>query len=163
MLIIGTSGTGIMMKQELYLRLGELEEFARFLNRLKGEMEYHRLPLAELCERICEKERGILYRILLDTVRSVRESGNLAFYDVWKKSFGKYEAKLHLTGEEKAWIKDLFSYSHASLESQLNELEYYYEFTNKRISELRTEVQGKGKVYITFGVMSGIMLLILFS
>lgn len=162
LLITGCSGMGFLLRMDMKRRLKQLKELIRILETVKSEVSYGKSSLPEICLSVSGKA-GEPYGNFLKSVyeESLANTG-ASFPELWEKQAKLLSGKLFLSREE---LKSLTGFAaclgYLDPQMQENAIESRIWEFRKQAEEAEAEIAGKGRVYMSLGVVSGLLLTII--
>ena len=156
-ILVASSGIGIHYGEELKKYLNQLEELKKLFCLMKCELEYVKLPLVELFERMESKVQQP-FESWIGMLRRKLESREYGVFDnIWRETIEEELRESKLRAEDLEELKNVGK----NLE-YIDNLNLYIEQLEYRIMDMRKAYQSKRKLSRTLGIMGGIFLVILF-
>ena len=156
LIIISGMGIGFSKSYELQQHIKELEELKKIFCLIRSELQYIRMPFAELFEKISKKTTGIHKKWLEQMSRILRDKRTSSFYDVWCIVLDEEWKESHLNREEKAELRNVGR----NLE-YIENIDLYIEQMEYHIKQTKEDYRSKQKMYQSIGIAGGIFLVIL--
>lgn len=155
-ILVASSGIGIHYGEELKKYLNQLEELKKLFCLMKSELEYVKLPLVELFEKMESKVQEP-FRAWVSMLRRKLESREYGIFDsIWTDTIEEVLKGSKLRTEDLDELKNVGK----NLEYVEN-LNLYIEQLEYKIVDVRKVYQTKRKLSRTLGIMGGIFLVIL--
>lgn len=160
--VLSSSGLGFWFGMNKKKRMNELKELKKLFTQLKGEIQYHFMPLPEAMERIGTENETIFSEFFLEIAEKLKGYEGNTFYQIWKEAIGikLSGSSLNRNDQEKLLrIGETMGHFHQeleikSIENYLLELEQEIQAENKVIEE-------KVRLCRTLGVLGGLFLSII--
>lgn len=139
-----------------------LRDLVRIMELLQSEIRYGNSPLPEACLQ-AGKKVGKPYSLALERVFTcMEENKGLSFAFVWKREMKECLDKLPIGKKERELFLQFANYSGFSDgQMQMRALEEYSELLKQATKEMEKQIQSKGKVVMSMGVASGVLLSII--
>ena len=154
--LVASSGLGIHYGEELKSYLNQLEELKKMFCLMKRELEYVKIPFAELFEKL-ELKVSSPFREWVGLLREKLESREQGiFIEIWYNTIEETLKTSKLKTEDLEELKGVGK----NLE-YIDNLNLYIEQLEYKICQLRQVYHTKRKLSRTLGVMGGIFLVIL--
>ncbi len=156
LILVASSGIGIHYGEELKKYLNQMEELKKIFCLMKSELEYVRIPLIELFEKIELKSQEPFcgwMKMLKEKLES-REHG--IFAEIWCDTIEQALKESKLKKEDLEELKGVGK----NLE-YIDNLNLYIEQLEYKIVHIRQAYQSKRKLSRMLGIMGGIFLVIL--
>lgn len=162
LLLAGTMGAGMSMYLDKRRRLYHIRYMQRIFTLLAGEIAYAKSTMEEACLAVSAKVESP-YRELLEKIYAGLTDGNgYSFTDVWSRAVSEHLTSLPLKKTELAMVEKFADYTgYMDIELQKRFIMYETEDLEKLAVQAEEELTRQGKLYITFGVMSGLFLIII--
>lgn len=147
---------GLEKSKELQLHLNELESLKSIFTILKKEMEYTKAPFAELFLKMSKKAEGNYKEWFLNMAQALNRYNQGTFFEIWNVTLDKFFEESKLRKNEKEELRQLgksIGYIEG-IELYLTQLEFSIEKTKE-------EIENKKKLCVSFGILSGIFLVII--
>ncbi len=159
MILFCTTSLGLSAASGLGRRVRELELSLSVVAGLAGELRYRLAPPDQAVARL--EERASLSRVgYLAHCASLCRSG-MPFPQAWKTALD--QAKTSLLPEDLQALAGLGeTLGQCDLEGQLSALDQADKLLRYQLQQAREQRLGRGKLYRTMGVLSGVFLVILF-
>lgn len=154
---------GLMLGQELVLRVKNLKILKKIITLLHGEIRFAITPIPEALENISNKSPEPFHAFLSKTAEDLRKLQTSELSLTWEKNIDTYLLGKVVTAKDLDKLKQLGStLGYLDKEMQLSTLEIYLRQLDEDIN-VATEYSAKqGKLYRTLGVLFGIFIAIIF-
>ena len=156
LVFVACTGFGYTKYLELKNHLNALQELRQIFYTLRSELQYTRATFEEIFGKMGKKFDNPFGRWLEGLQRELKEKNGKSFFSIWKKSIDEEVEGFYLKKEDldelKEIGKNLEHFEHIDL--FIEQLEY-------KIQRTREDYETKGKLYRSFGIMSGVFLVIL--
>lgn len=163
LIICASVGLGYSKCRELTMKERNLEEFLQIILCLKGEIRCGNSCLSDALRDTARRCTGSYSAFLEGTASCMAANTEEKLGTIFQKCTEKYLSELYLDKEEKRKISLLGErLGYLDREMQIRQLELYetdFRFLLQKLQKDKTE---KKKLYQSIGVMSGIMLAVLF-
>ncbi|MBA4600899.1 stage III sporulation protein SpoIIIAB [Thermoactinomyces mirandus] len=162
LIILTTSWIGFQLATEFRMRPRQIQELRSSLALLKTEIDYGTRPLAEACDRIAEAAGSSLSQLFQKFSRNLRTLDGKSTYECLRLAIESEWRKTAMGKEEKGIILKLCQVLGGSNRSdQLHHLEIAAENLLMEEQKARVEQEKYEKMIKTFGILSGVLLVIL--
>lgn len=162
LIIIGSSGIGICVGQDMKNRLESLYLLRHMILLMQSEVKFHKATLQEACEVTALHIEGHLQQFLKAIVEKVKLQEGKSFFSIWKEECEQKLENMNLTKKDLTMLSDMMiKAGFSDYEMQLTAMDLYMEQVNIQIEKLKEILEKKCTVYRCFGIMSGILLVIL--
>lgn len=162
LLTAGCSGLGYLLRQDLKRRLDQQRELIHILEMMKSEVSYGKSSLPEICLLVSAKAGAPYGRFLREVYEESMENTGASFADIWERRAAGLKEKLFLSRQE---LQSLQKFAHLcgymdphmqekAIEERIREL-------SKQAEGTEEEIAGKGRVYMSLGVVGGLLLTII--
>ena len=161
LIIIATTGAGILYGMELQGYLEKLLYIRHILYMLKGEMDYSSAPLSEIFGRLSlrVKEPYKCWHSAMEKQVENREED--AFLKIWMRSVDKHLKELHLKSAHSIQLKELGTcLGQMDGASESRNLQLYLGRLELEIEKVREGMAAKKRIGNCLGVMGGIFLVV---
>ena len=162
MVIVATTGYGIVLSRDIKLRLKELKEIKKIAVLMTGEIGYGHTPLLEAFDNVSRRCSLPFKEILTDFVKYGEEGNKRPFVDIWNDGMTGLIGKTHLSKEEKElfinWGQGL---GLSDVRTQENAMDNFLNELDLNIEALEKIVPNKVKLYNSMGIMLGIVIAII--
>lgn len=155
LIIFACSAIGFEKSYEMQLHLKELETLKNVFVLLKKEIQYTRVPLAELFLKISKKMEGGCSCWLEELSQKLYGCEQGTFQDVWGDSLKKFFRESKLTKTEKEELHQL-----GKSIGYIEGVDLYLDQLEISIQRTREELKNKKKMYQSIGILGGIFLVI---
>lgn len=157
MILVTSSGIGIMYSQKYQKRVTELKDFKTALNMLKTKIRFTYAPLKDIfldiSKSITSKSANVFEKA---RIHMERESAT----DSWIKAVN--ETDTNITKEDKEIICQFGKLlGKTDLDGQLNEIDLCLNFLELQIEKAENEKQKNAKLYKSLGVIAGVGIIII--
>lgn len=162
LIILATTGAGIVYGTELKGYLEKLLYIRHIIYMLKGEMEYSNAPLSEIFGRVAVRVKEPFCTWLRAMERQVENREEDGFAKIWNRSIDRHLKVLHLKSTHSIQLKELGTFlgqldgdtSSKTMQLYLNRLEL-------EIEKVREGMAAKKRIGNCLGVMGGIFLVVI--
>lgn len=163
LLIAGTTGVGVSLRSEMKQRLYHVNCMQHIFTLLASEIGYAKATMEEACRSICAKAENPYRRFLEQIYRGIEANQGVSFAVLWRTAMKEQLSALPL--KEKEWdvIDGFADYTGCmDMELQRKLIDCEIQDLEKLAAQIESEIATQGRLYITFGVMSGLFLTVLF-
>ena len=161
--IISCSGFGFVMASEIYARIKYLEKLKKLLIHLRSEINYAKTPLSQAFYSIADRQEGVLKEFCLDMADKLEELSGHMLGELWILSVDSKIKNVPLKLcdiDEFKMIGNRLGFQ--DYEMQLSAIDIEVQYLDEKISDLKTVIEQKQKIYRALGIFSGLMITILF-
>ena len=155
-ILVSSVGIGFSMSKELEKHLDELEKIKHIFSLMRSEMQYSRVPFAEVFEKIGIKMNGIYGNWLCKLSTKLEEKEGGTFEEQWSQSIDEMLKQSALKKDEKNELKSMGK----NLE-YIESLDIYIEQLEYSIKQTRESNQSKKKICKSMSITGGMFLVIL--
>ncbi len=164
LVLVSTTLIGVYFGSKESFRVMDLREFKKALIILKSEIEYLNSPLLEAMQNVSVKTQVPINQIFIDMSKKMFCLGDDDIYTVWKESVSNNIKKTYLKNDD----IDLFlgfgkCLGHHDKKLQINNIRFAIEQIDERIEILNKEALKSKKMYNSIGILSGILICIIFA
>lgn len=163
---------GVLRAAGIRRRVKEMQEFARILSYLIGELRYQRDILAFVFERVskkCSPSFAGWLKKLTDALAVMQSDTKLEpsavvsdFYQIWKKEADELYASSGLNREDMEYIYNLGqTIGYLDVQAQEQGLLLLQADLSRHIQGLEAETKDRVRLSLVFGTVAGILLIIL--
>lgn len=156
MIILACTAIGFEKSQEMLRHLKELEELKKVMTLIRSEMQYTKVPFAEIFQKISKKTEGIYADWLTELAAELEKRGKGTFQEMWRNTIKEKFQESTLSKKE----LDELCHIGASL-GYLETIDLYLEQLDYTIQNTKEETTSKKKLYQSMGVMGGVFLVII--
>ena len=156
LILIAGGGIGFSKSYDMEKHLEELEELKKLFYLLRSELQYSRIPFAEVFEKMVPKTVEPYQAWLQYLYQSLNEKRTGSFWKIWSQSI---EEKLKHSRLKKQEMEELQNVG-KNLE-YMESFDLYIEQLEHRIKNTREEYRSKRKLCQSMGIMGGIFLVII--
>lgn len=162
MVVLATSGYGIILGRDIKHRLKELKELKKIFFLLKGEIGFGHSPILDALETVSGRCSKLFKEILQEFVAYGRSCDKKPFGEIWQEGMKVQIEKTHLSKEERERFINLGNeLGLADLNTQQNAIDNFNMELEVHISELERVVPGKVKLYNSMGILLGLVIAII--
>lgn len=163
LLIAGTTGIGISMRFEMKQRLYHIKYMHHIFTLLASEIGYARATMEEACRNLCTKAESP-YRYFLEQIyKEMEANSGISFSALWKKAMKEHLSALPFKAKEWEVIDSFADYTgYMDIELQRKLIDYEIQDLEKLAAQTEGEIVTQGRLCVTFGVMSGLFLTVIF-
>lgn len=163
LLIAGTTGLGISMRNEIKQRLYHVKYMQHIFTLLASEIGYAKATMEEACRDLYEKVESP-YRCFLEQIyKEMRSGSGVTFSVLWKKAMQEHLSALPFGAKEWKVIDSFADYTGCmDIELQRKLIDYEIRDLEKLAVQIEGEIGTRGRLCVTMGVMSGIFLTVIF-
>ncbi len=163
LLLAGSTGIGFSIFMEMKQRLCHIRSLHHMFTLLESEIGYVRATMEEACLALCPKfaqpYRGFLEQIC----KEMADNRGSSFASLWKKAVREQLAGLPLKESDWEILEKFADYTgHMDLTLQRKLIAYEIEDFSRLAAQIEKEIAGKGRLCLTFGVMGGLFLTVVF-
>ncbi|HKM04684.1 MAG TPA: stage III sporulation protein AB [Lachnospiraceae bacterium] len=160
--ILGTTGFGLSLKKEMKQRIYHLKYIKKLFFYLQNEVEYHKSTLQEACENISKRAEEPYLKLYGKINLDMIENRGYPFGEVWKRNLIIMRDKIPITNKDMDLLMQFMEESFQDGKMQCKEIGFYIDKMQELIDLLENEYRNKSKIYVSLGVMSGILCTIIF-
>ncbi len=162
MVIIATTGYGIILSRDIKARLKELKELKKIIFLMKGEISFGHTPLLEAFDNVSRRCGTPFKEILNSFVKFGKESDKKPFVEIWNEGMTDLIDKTHLSKDEKELVMKLGGdLGLSDITTQQNAIDSFLNELDLNIKTLEKAVPNKVKLYNSMGIMLGIVIAII--
>jgi len=158
LLVIGTSGIGYFYYLEMKTRISNLKQMKEIMVLIENEISYSKASLPNLCRTLERKVNGYYQKFFQ---RINQESKNLqrySFLEVWVQSCEELRVELGAKNSDILMLQEfLGNQNYNNVEMQIKSLEFRRKELETCIEELEITLNNSKKMYLSLGVMSGLL------
>ena len=156
MILVTSTGIGILYAQKYQKRVTELKDFKTALNMLKTKIRYTYAPLNDIFSDISKSVNSKVSSIFENAIIHMdRKSAT----DSWNMAINETETSL--TKEDKEIICQFGKLlGKTDLDGQINEIDLSLNFLEAQIEKAEDEKQKNAKLYKSLGAITGIGIII---
>lgn len=164
LIFLGSVLLGFLYSSEVEKKLNTLYEIQRMLIMLKGEITYHKAPVAEaFCEvskHINIPLEGFLYHVGKELDQGIGKTVG----QIWQERCDEELHRLVIAGEDKKNFREFGTcMGYLDIEMQIASIELYSEKLNVRIKESERGIREKQKIFRWLGIAGGVFLILLIA
>lgn len=163
---------GILRAMGIRRRVKEMQEFARILSFLTGELRYHRDILAQVFTRVSKKCKApyadwlsavsVSLRNIQDMPPVQERAAEADFYQIWMKNADELYEKSGLKKEDIEYIYNLGqTIGYLDVQAQEEGLALLQAELGRHIHELESTSKEQMKVAFVIGTVVGVLLIII--
>lgn len=142
-------------------RLSALRELVRILEMLMGEVRFGKATLPECCKRLSMRLSDPFGKAMEEIYLGMKKNEGTPFAELFLEKMNASMEQLPLTKEDKTnFFKFLGDGSYEDGNMQLRCMEQSKELLEETIASLSAECVEKGRVAVSLGAMSGVLLVI---
>lgn len=158
-IVVGSSGLGFSLSQELIYRHKELKRLKRWLLYLHSQIRYQNTNLATAFYDVASKADHLFGEFFEQVSKQMQQFDGDEFSVIWKRQIEKSFAKSHLKKEDKEKLCNLGdTLGCLDKQMQLDTLDYYIEQLDLDIVQASENIKNNTKLYRSLGVMGGILI-----
>lgn len=162
MILTGSLGIGLWYRAQFTGRIRTLRILREILELLSGEVRYGRSALPECCSRVAKSFAPPFGSALERVGQSMCDNFGLSFGEVFQKEFEGALEEAQLKREDReAFLQFTRQACHADGQMQLRAMEQSAELLEKTQRALERENEGKCRMAVGLGAMSGILLILI--
>lgn len=159
--ILGTTGIGINRRKLLQERIDCIAQAIWLFRYMESEIGYQKSELAVVFERGAGRMEGIYPQILGNVAKRLQIRGGEDFVKIWTEEWDRSEARKILDKEELGMIRSFATSGYQDVHMQLIQIRMVREQLEKKKELLQTELLKKGKLYLSVGLLSGMVVSII--
>lgn len=162
-MISGTTGLGYYLSFDYKRSIKELQYISQILEMLKQEIAYSRIPFSEACNQIAKRVKEP-YKEFLNSVyvRMLKHRGE-NIRTVWDESVQILLKNSYLPKNSIEYLKEVVDgLGFIDSEMQLQKITFQMEQIESEILRRKKHQENKSRVYLSIGIMSGILGIIIF-
>ncbi|MDR2939688.1 MAG: stage III sporulation protein AB [Clostridiales bacterium] len=163
LVLASTTLIGIYLGSKESFRAMDLKEFKKALIILKSEIEYLNSPLLEAMQNISVKVEPPVSQVFMGMSKKMfcSESGDI--YTFWQDAVLGNTKKTYLKKEDIGLILDFGKcLGHLDKNLQVNNIRFTIEQIEERVAVLNIESAKSKKMYNSMGILSGLLICIIF-
>ena len=158
-IVMGSSGLGFSLSQELIYRHRELKRLKRWMLYLHSQIRYQNTNLAVAFHDVAGKAEGLFGEFFEEVSKQMQRFEGDEFTVIWKKQVEERFAKSHMNKEDKEKLCSLGdTLGCLDKQMQLDTLDYYIEQLDLDIVQASENIKNNTKLYRSLGVMGGILI-----
>lgn len=162
-MITGSTGLGCYLSYDYKRSIKELQYINQILEMLKQEIAYSRIPFSEACNQIARRVKEPYKEFLTSIhVRMVNHKGE-TIRTVWKDSIQMLQKAIYLPRNTLEYLEEVVDESgFMDGQMQLQKITFQIERIENEIQKRRKHQENKSRIYLSIGIMSGILGTIIF-
>lgn len=161
--MLGCTGTGIAVGMSWKKRCEQLERIRQSLCMLHGEIRYMGEELPETFEHLAERTEVPLSEFYTFLSKKMKQTECRSLKILWQEGIERYLSHTYLKKDEKTIFRELGGQlGYLDRKMQLSSIENCLVQLEDKIKELKKCQQQKQKLSVTFGLLTGFFLMILF-
>lgn len=148
-------------RTQMMRRLSVLRELVKILELLMGEVRFGKATLPECCKRLAMRLSHPFGKAMEEVYLEMKKNDGVAFAQLFYERMNMVLMEMPLTNEDRTQFFQFVekgSYEDGAM--QLRSMEQSKEELEETIHMLATECVEKGRVVVSLGAMSGILLVI---
>lgn len=158
----GCLGLGCWYRQQFGLRIHHLRCMSSILEMMMSEIRYSKATLPECCKRLAERTQEPYSQAFLEIFEYMRENTGEDFAAVFADRMGKVLAAVPVTRQEKElFLEFAQGTGYEEGRMQLRSIEQHKDMLADIITRLEQEAVKQGKMAVSLGAMSGLLLIII--
>ena len=156
-IIISSGMLGVLQALKLTERIRLLEDFMKMVLDLKGQMNYFRIPLAEIFMKTSKKGQTAAFQLLMKSESGLREKHG-EIKEIWAHNAASVYRNTPLTRKDREIISELGTFiGQSDFENQKLQFEWLETELKIQLEEARQAAQQKGPMYRRLGFFGGIL------
>lgn len=162
-MISGTTGLGCYLSYDYKRSIKELQYISQILEMLKQEIAYSRIPFSEACSQIAKRVQEP-YKEFLNSIhlRMISNKGE-NIRTVWKDSIQILQKNSYLPQSSMEYLEEVVDgLGFMDSEMQLQKITFQIEQIESEIQKRKKHQENKSRVYLSIGIMSGILGIVIF-
>ncbi len=162
-MISGTTGLGCYLSYDYKRGIKELQYIGQMLEMLKQEIAYSRIPFSEACNQIAKRVKEP-YKEFLNSIhlRMISHKGE-NIRTVWNDGVQILQKNSYLPKNSAEYLAEVVDgLGFMDSEMQLQKITFQMEQIESEIRRRKKHQENKSRVYLSIGIMSGIMGIIIF-
>lgn len=162
LLVTGTSGMGYSYYMELRNRLHNLNQMKEIMTMIENEISYGKASLPNLCRTLEHKVKDS-YKIFFTYInQQMKKDLGVRFGDIWIQACDKLKELQTIKKEDIMILKDFMgNQNYNNIEMQIKAMEFRRKELEKAIEQLEVTIHNSKKMYLSLGVMSGLLISII--
>lgn len=161
--ITSTSLIGFFYASKESFRISDLNEMKKALTILKSEIEYALSPLSMALLNISDKTKMPISNIFMQVSNEIEKRNGDEIFDIWQKSLQVNLKKTYLIKEDIEYFESFGKcLGYLDRQLQLNNIEITINYIKDKIDVLNVKSEKNKKMYNSLGILSGVLICILF-
>ncbi len=161
-IIISSSAMGFGVSRRNRKRLDDLHTVYKLMIMLRGEIQYGMAPFEEAFLSISERMEGCFRLFLVSLVKSLSERNSEIFPNIWKEAVNVCLRETYLSEQDLFKLEKVGNnLGYLDKTMQINTIQLYIDELQLDIEKATRELPEKCKIYNCFGVLGGILIVIL--
>jgi len=157
LIILATTGIGIVSGRDLKIRLDNLRYIKKIMLMLRGEIQYLKAPLGEAFFSVGKRAKPPFDTFLNKIAREIASLECDSFYKIWCKYIDEELIKIKLNKRDCLTLKRVGEHlGYMDREMQLGMIDLYVEQLEEEIKISKENMEEKIRVYNCLGVSAGI-------
>ena len=162
LVVLATTGYGIVLGRDIKQRLRELKELKKIFFLLKGEIGFGHTPILDALESISRRCSKVFKGVLMEFVEYGKNCDKKPFNEIWEEGMRVQLEKTHLSKEERQRFINLGNeLGLPDINTQQAAIDNYNMELEVSISELEKVAPGKVKLYNSMGILLGLVIAII--
>ena len=160
-LIMGSAAMwGVYMASRSYFRLKDLREMKRAFAVLISEISYSQSPLCEAASNVAQKSSAPVKGIFTSLSKGL--SGKVSVSNLWSESVEHAQPDSYFQAEDLEIFKSFGkSLGYLDKEMQIRNIEMQIDYINQKSRELESTWEKSKKMYLSLGVLGGLLAIVL--
>jgi stage III sporulation protein AB len=162
LIILSTTGIGILSGRDLKLRLEELRYIKKIMLMLRGEIQYLKAPLGEAFFHVGARAKAPFDTFLNKIAQDIERLECESFYKIWCKYIDEELSHINLNKRDCMMLKRVGEHlGYMDRDLQMGMLDLYLEQLEEEINLSKEKMEDKIKIYNCLGISAGIFAVLL--
>lgn len=162
MILLASSMLGILYSREVEKKLSTLYEIQQILLMLKGEITYHKAPVAEAFCEISKHVKEPFCSFFRNTGVDLDKGLGKTMETVWQENCDSKLKELLIAKEDRKAFREFGTcMGYLDVQMQVSSIGLYSEKLDVRIKESEKSIREKQKIFKYLGIMGGVFLVLL--
>ncbi len=164
MILLASSLLGFLYSREVERKLNTLYEIQRILIMLKGEITYHKAPVAEAFCEVSKHVKEPFSIFLYNTGMELDKGFGKTIEQIWQEKCDTELRELSIVAEDRKTFREFGAcMGYLDAKMQLSSIGLYSERLDVRIKESERGIREKQKIFKCLGIMGGVFLILLIA
>lgn len=161
--VTGTALIGFLLDKLDVYRMNDLKTLQKALIFLKGEIDYMVTPLPIAMEQVGSRINSNIGKIFICAGESMSKKTGYNASELWESAVERYIQDTYLSKSDKNMLLSFGkALGYLDKEMQKNNIELGLMYLKEEIKKLDLHHQKNGRLYRSLGILSGLLIVILF-
>lgn len=158
LLVIGSSGIGYYYYMEIKTRLNNLKSIKEIMIMIENEIAYSKASLPNLCRSLESRFSGKFQKFFQQINKENENLVGNSFGTIWTEACDKLREEIGVKKSDSLILQQfLGNQNYNNVDMQLKSMEFRRRELEKVIDEIEKTIESSKKMYLSLGVMSGIL------